>query len=1206
MYSSKQGNGTKDNLEEQPSFSKISKVEQRTPVILGQNKEDSIYTDSLYLDTFSEAHFHHHKTLSDSSNKQNRNKSRLDQSVLSSVRCDFNERNHTANAFIVRQIPMLNVNFETKKEIVYRSPKTINVGESEKEIEYNLKTLTTGRSQNQLLQTYMSTNPNEGSSLEQPMISFPRLDSEETKEATKRKVIFIHDETGKEEEKKDEIEKNNKYKRNKEDGIKSKSKVIKNDLETIGDYLKKGNKSYNDKEKIKKLIKTINTGYNPYDGDEGGLFTMSRTMIEGKKENKLNDDSTSPRTKKLSNILSKKKLTNISTIQYNTDTKTFDRKTLNESTIGKNKLNIYEKSPHRRFLYVSLAMMSSKGPNCEDRVILRRMRFDKGGVVDLAQEMKKKKDKFEIKKMKRITFNTKNNCNPKYREKAAKIIQSWWRDLKERCNKIISFITLIQSVWRGRNVRKYIYDVIYQSCLHQKLSELIYKIYVHRYRHDFWDKLILQKPKGKDYLRKLIEKMNPRLTALRLKPYFEKWKKAAKFLNKRGLKTKRLVMKRKKNEKSLKLLSQYFNEFLLATWIKRYKEQAHSGETNNNKIPGLFKLINGTESVYKKNQFKKIVPPMKVYLSKMIRNKALKKLLLQNPRYRLLLLRQYYNRWKDIIAKMLQLQLREALFGGMCRRIASRIQQNNVRRIFNYWMRMKKKEPNSEGVSLLERYVFRKTYRYPLKAFHEKINEDRKRQCLLLLLNRKGKDIKEQKRIALYQLRLKAQKRKDQSLYQRLYKALINTILNKRRKRLLSNKLNQWKSLPKEKIKDNTRINLLLKRILITLSTKRKDNLSCCFHKWIYNANKIKLQEDADIIGQFCKKKLKSRKPTKKKDGEREKALKKALDAINRRYDIINRERELDFLNRLKSKNDTANKFKKLGETLTKGKKNLDNTNENHLLRKIYRIFIYKKIDKMFEKIIELDKEAKIKNSRYFFDLLNDGKEQQFCSLYKAYSQKKMLNPKKELIAAMKNKNENIESKGKNMMKAFILFRKNYINSICQTMNKCYYLSNISYLIRLTMLHKKIAQQRFIKEVIQKWRFISFVKKMAKKKLKLMYKNLHVSYLDLANQIFGEEDELNPLLIKEFQKYGNDIGMFSYDDNSLNDESSSLFPTVKKKYLFNNTKTTKEETKTTEEIIEETDKDTNIPKKEEPTIEENNNRPIQQGGNKKKKYRKKK
>lgn len=1206
MYSSKQGNRANDNLEEQPSFSKISKVEQRTPVILDQNKADSIYTDSLYLDTYSERNFHHHKTLSDSSNKQNRNKSRLEQSVLSSVRCDFNERNHTANPFMIKQIPLLNVNFETKKQTVYRSPKTINVGESEKELEYNLKTLTTGRSQNpnQILETYMSTSPNEAGLLDQPMITFPRLDSEETKEATKRKVIFIHDETGKEEKtKKNDKDKKNKYKSNKGDGMKNQPRKIKNDLETIGDYLNKGNKSYNDREKIKKLIKTINTGYNPYDGEEGGLLTMSRTMIEGKKENKMNDNSISPRNKKLSNVLSKKKLTNISTIQNNTDTKTFDRKTLNESIIGKNKLNIYDQSPHKRFLNVSLAMMSSKGPNCEDRIILRRMRFDKGGVVDLAQEMKKNKDKFEIKKMKRIVFNTKNNCNPKYREKAAKIIQSWWRELKERCNKIICFITLIQSVWRGRNVRKYIYDVIYQSCLHQKLSELIYKIYIHRYRPDFWDKLVLQKTKGKDYLRKLIEKMNPRLTALRLKPYFEKWKEAAKFLNKRGLKTKRLVMKRKKNEKSLKLLSHYFNEFLLATWIKRYKEQASSGTINENKIPGLFKLLNGTESVNKKNQFKKIVLPMKVYLSKKIRNKALKQLLLQNPRYRLLLLRQYYNKWKDINAKMLQLQMREALFGGMCRRIATRIQKNNVRRIFNYWMRLKKKDYNTDGVSLLERYVFRKTYRYPLKAFHEKINEDRKSQCLLLLLNRKGKALKEQKRIALYQWRLKAQKKKDENLYHRLYRALINTILNKRRKRLLSNKFNQWKSLPKEKTKENTRINLLLRKMLITLSTKRKDNLSCCLHKWLYNANREKLKEDADIIGKFCKNKLKSRKPVKKKNEERDKALKKALDAINKRSDIITRERAHDFYNKLRSIIDTNNKFKKLGETLIKGKKNLDNTNENQLLRKIYRIFLYKKIDKMFDKIIELGNEAKIKKSRYFFDLLNDDEEQKFCSLYKSYSKKKMLNPKKELIEAMKNQNDNTNSKGKNMMKAYILFRKNYINNICQTMNKLSHLSNISYLIRLTMLHKKIAQQRFIKEVIKKWRFISFVKKMAKKKLELMYKNLHVSYLDMANQIFGEEDEINPSLIKEFQKYGNDIGMFSYDDNSLNDESSSLLPTVKKTYLFN-TKTTKE-TKTTEEIIEESDKDKNKPTIEEHK-EETNNRPIQQGGNKKKKYRKKK
>ena len=52
-------------------------------------------------------------------------------------------------------------------------------------------------------------------------------------------------------------------------------------------------------------------------------------------------------------------------------------------------------------------MISSKGPSCEDRPILRRMRLEKGGVVDLAKE------------------NRSYFTNPKYRDKAAKIVQAW-------------------------------------------------------------------------------------------------------------------------------------------------------------------------------------------------------------------------------------------------------------------------------------------------------------------------------------------------------------------------------------------------------------------------------------------------------------------------------------------------------------------------------------------------------------------------------------------------------------------------------------------------------------------------------------------------------------------------------------------------------------------------------------------------------------
>ena len=44
-----------------------------------------------------------------------------------------------------------------------------------------------------------------------------------------------------------------------------------------------------------------------------------------------------------------------------------------------------------KFLYVSLTMVSSKGLNTEDRTILRSQRIVKGGIVNLAQELLRKK-----------------------------------------------------------------------------------------------------------------------------------------------------------------------------------------------------------------------------------------------------------------------------------------------------------------------------------------------------------------------------------------------------------------------------------------------------------------------------------------------------------------------------------------------------------------------------------------------------------------------------------------------------------------------------------------------------------------------------------------------------------------------------------------------------------------------------------------------
>ena len=64
-------------------------------------------------------------------------------------------------------------------------------------------------------------------------------------------------------------------------------------------------------------------------------------------------------------------------------------------------------------------------------------------------------------------------------------------------------------------------------------------------------------------------------------------------------------------------------------------------------------------------------------------------------------------------------------------------------------------------------------------------------------------------------------------------------------------------------------------------------------------------------------------------------------------------------------------------------------------------------------------------------------------------------------------------------------------------------LSNLIHLINMTRKYKKISKQRFFIELIRNWRFITFIKKMARKKYELTYKNLYLLYLQIANEIFG-------------------------------------------------------------------------------------------------------
>jgi len=189
-------------------------------------------------------------------------------------------------------------------------------------------------------------------------------------------------------------------------------------------------------------------------------------------------------------------------------------------------------------------------------------------------------------------------------------------------------------------------------------------------------------------------------------------------------------------------------------------------------------------------------------------------------------------------------------------------------------------------------------------------------------------------------------------------------------------------------------------------------------------------------------------------------------------------------------------------------------------------------------------------------DILNTLKDHnrqlKFAELMKKFANKTTLPPKKEVFNIMYRDAKYSESRPLNQIKLFKLFRKRYIQKLTYSLEEPAKLYHLYYLINVTAMHKKIAQQRFYRELIRKWRFAAFAKKMARKKLELMYKNLHASYLQMADEFFGE-DSVNPSVIKEFEMFGNNVGMFTGENPQVGEEiNKKYYANVEKKYIFAN------------------------------------------------------
>ena len=219
-----------------------------------------------------------------------------------------------------------------------------------------------------------------------------------------------------------------------------------------------------------------------------------------------------------------------------------------------------------------------------------------------------------------------------------------------------------------------------------------------------------------------------------------------------------------------------------------------------------------------------------------------------------------------------------------------------------------------------------------------------------------------------------------------------------------------------------------------------------------------------------------------------------------------------------------------------------------------------------------LDRKIKERNQNSLNEIKRFYSSNKFCYLLKKFSNKQILSPKKDIVDVLKKEKKYSQTRPLYQIKLFKLLRKKYIREITTKLEEPSRLYKLFYLVNVTQMHKKITNQRFFREMIRKWRFIAFTKKMARRKLELMYKNLHASYMQMADEIFGD-DEVNPSVIKQFEMFGNNVGMFTAQDAEVGEElKKKYYTTVDKRYVFKNDGSTNSElrkTFTKEQIIME-------------------------------------
>jgi hypothetical protein len=730
------------------------------------------------------------------------------QSVLQSVKQDLNIRDDTANILGKKPIPSLVLNVPVKRdnneayEKYERSPKVITLAGNEQQPEFTTKTFTQRRSPretnrgfpgagvvtsggygtgtinfaetgpvlidqpmnfNQYTGNYANLNQQIPRSPKGNEINLPGRDKSpfdkneimiETKESVRNKMSPNRNSEGEiviDFNRKTERYNNDTIEANENDG----ERQAQNSFDREGNE-QKGNG-------VRKYMRQMTRAYVPHK-KEGRLVTKEHKIITPANDQLFPDrKKVIQKMNKLSHILLSTKEGIPGARSSSADVEnlnTFERNTLRPELDSSRKFAA-SRSPQATFWKATKAMMSSKGPNCEDRAITRVHRFDQGGVVDLTSNIKTSKV-YEVKKFQK--GGKKGPIKPKYngkdRIKASKIIQGWWREILLRFNTSMSKIVKIQAVWRGFFFRDHLYEYLYMLTLLSIFNERIRNSTVLSVFGKFFNSLKTQ------YL--------PRVIAIRKGiAAFKLQRQARKFLavmRNKKIKLPLLIEKlafrskvhtfgdikkfgddsSKTKERNIQFLEKLkkvlrvniFHDTLFSIFkipmqrlteqVIRYVLKRNIYKSDNERLRHWFMIwfkktikLTGKDALKKpstkllinsitKPLFNELARAMKSQISKEMKQKIIRRLIGDMEKHKEIWLRIYLNLWKEKLPKLAAREFfestRNRFLGKFNRNFTKRVLGESFRKWRDAWMKSKDLRPYIKGLEHLQRHARRKAF----------------------------------------------------------------------------------------------------------------------------------------------------------------------------------------------------------------------------------------------------------------------------------------------------------------------------------------------------------------------------------------------------------------------------------------------------------------------------------------------------------------